>query len=819
MIEAIQRIYKGEQPVVKVYNGNVCVEDKNTEFVNINEVPYIATYYIQPIIDINDEVDINYYVTDYYQREYKEDNVEGRFKIEYWIDNTKYVINNVQPGDNSIHLERLPLGSRLLAFQATDTSGRKSHRLFQEIKVIDQGKYEIELKQWTYAVTDEDLKNFKIQKDNTLPIETTTGLNELIKWCVQKQYKKAILPKGIYRIDENGGVMLENLNQFTLDLNGSTLKLNPNALEKAMIIALQDCNESHVINGTLEGDLNEHDFVNAPGDSEGVHAMIIRGGSYNSFEDLVIKDVTGYGSNTMFGKETMVGTAEGFNFKLGDIVEGEWVETTERYSSEKFVPLLKYRENTTIPIELYNYVRKGYFQLGAYLGYQGNVTDNWVYKATFYDENKNYIEAIEGYAYRRMYLPKGAKFVRITLFSSSVPSAKINLFAIPMPVNCVFKNLYHQNIRAVGMAINSFINLLVEGCTFEKCGYTLAKCAVDAEDGWDLMQDLTFRKNIFKDNPYNNFLACAGHNFIIEENQVIGIYLWERVRSYVVRNNQITLQTNYRYETIKRSGYIRVCNNNNLIAPSLTLSNEKEMLVLKQEKYKNCVPYVRSNYLPQDSRGIKVVESSFENNNASDCIGSPRYIQLIRCTFKNFGTYLSDQSIYKKCSFINAMNLKLHGSMRKIFIDCEFINCWMKAQGAMDALFDGCIFKDMTFYLDGYDNKTHKIEVKNCKVEMTTKEFINLRTSTPIIVTNTEVINNNPSKYYVINCSKNGLTSAELTLKDNVITQSSGNIITGVVINSGAYLFKVENNTVIGEATLVDGKYKDNKYIVINTLE
>ena len=43
-----------------------------------------------------------------------------------------------------------------------------------------------------------------------------------------------------------------------------------------------------------------------------------------------------------------------------------------------------------------------------------------------------------------------------------------------------------------------------------------AKYIWDAEDGWDMMQDVTFRGLNFYDTPNNEFLTCAGHNFIIE---------------------------------------------------------------------------------------------------------------------------------------------------------------------------------------------------------------------------------------------------------------------------------------------------------------
>ncbi|MEG2303768.1 MAG: hypothetical protein RSC14_13035, partial [Niameybacter sp.] len=693
----MKAVYQGNTPISKVYQGDVLIQDYTDVGANANEVPYIATYYVEPIVDLNDEIIISYYVTDYFQREYKEDDARERFTLDYWVGDSKRSMSNIKPGDNTINLGKLAVGKQLIALQVTDRRGRKSHRLFQEICVIDKIKDKGEQVVGTYQVTENDLKNFNIAANNTKPVETTKGLNEIIKFAAQKGYRKLVLPLGTYRIDENTGIKLERFNQFTLDLNGSTMKLNPNALAKCMMITIQDCYDCHVVNGIIEGDVREHDFANAPNSAEWVNAVTINGGSYNSFEDLQIKDVTGYGTSTMFGSDTIVGAAGGFGFALGDIVDGKWVDSTERYSSQNFVSLSDYRMDLKPPKEKYDYTRKGFFQLGAYLGYQGNVTDNWVYKATFYDGNKNYLTTIEGYAYRRLYVPKDAKFVRITLYSSLTPSSAITLFSIDMPLNCKFKNIYHKNIRAVGMAPTSFNNLLVEGCTFEECGYALAKCAFDAEDGWDMMQDLTFRKNKFTNNPHNNFLTCAGHNIIVEDNENIGMYFWERTRSYVVRNNVISLGGNYRYQSMTRTGYVRIQNNTNISPPQISLTDKQATLVIKNENYIHCTPYTRSNYV-SENEGVKVVDSVFEYDPLKGVSGAPRYTQFIRCQFNNYKAYLSDESIYRQCIFNNALDLRLHGATKKQFIECQFNNCWMKAQGAMDAIFDKCKMVDMTLY-------------------------------------------------------------------------------------------------------------------------
>ena len=58
-------------------------------------------------------------------------------------------------------------------------------------------------------------------------------------------------------------------------------------------------------------------------------------------------------------------------------------------------------------------------------------------------------------------------------------------------------------------------NMLFEDIEFTRNGQSGANCAFDAEDGWDGMQDATFRRLNFHDNAANDFLTCSGPNFIV----------------------------------------------------------------------------------------------------------------------------------------------------------------------------------------------------------------------------------------------------------------------------------------------------------------
>ena len=108
------------------------------------------------------------------------------------------------------------------------------------------------------------------------------------------------------------------------------------------------------------------------------------------------------------------------------------------------------------------------------------------------EEYDKYYEAYNK-IYRRVGVPSNAKFMKVTILNEAYPTnLSIQLFRLP--THCTFKDLYLENCRAVGMAPQGMNNLLFENCELTNCGSAVTKCALDAEDGWDMMQDVTFRK-------------------------------------------------------------------------------------------------------------------------------------------------------------------------------------------------------------------------------------------------------------------------------------------------------------------------------------
>lgn len=696
----------------------------STNDININEVPYISTYYIEPKVSPNEDVIIDYYVTDYYHKEYTEEDTYETFTITVKIDGqTDIVKKNVKAGDNSINIGKFKTtGEQKFSIIATDQYGRNSHELFNFFLVEDSDEKEKNSKE--YVMTKDDLIKYNIKNTDTyenkyiatLNLEeptsetvkaelkkiaetiipnsntytciiadtvgngepgnwwgetivkyaddynkdtvmqeaanTRAGLQQLLDDISFQGYTSIKLLPGTYRIDHEETIFIPS--NFTLDMNGATIKLNQFTGDSALMITLNNTYDSHVINGTIEGDYYSHDYSNSPNNSEWVMGISIGGESkYSSFENLTVKDITGYGGGNgiaksrdeSFGYTYTNPTAIGDTFKLGDIDSetGEFIESTNRTTSDF--------------IDIAGYDGIGYLSISRYLGYQGNSCNTWNMIAHFYDGEQNYISSIDGYFYRRIGVPDGAKYMKVTILEESYPT-DLSVQYFRVPTHCAFKNIKFENNRCVGLAQAAMKDMLVENCEFTRCGQSSAKCAYDAEDGWDQMQDVTFRDLNFHDNPNNDFLTCAGHNFVIENMKAGKVYFWERTNSYVVKNSNNISNTNLGHTSRQRTGYVRFYDNtvNGNISIGAAEDNDDWPLTIK-----DCNINGRAENVLNKGLFLRCTISSATDNNSNSNWntalgnGNFKYCTIKDKTGENIG------GTYENCTFENISG-NIHGT-------------------------------------------------------------------------------------------------------------------------------------------------------------
>ena len=685
------------------------VSNKNIQ-LDYSNVPYISTYNFEFKPSVNDDIIIPYYITNYEHSDYLE-NKDVLLNLEYEVDGKKYELRDIKAGDNTLNLGKLPEGEHYFSLQAIDPTTRlKSHKLYTEVLVTNPDSYEIKSNE-TYTITKDDLSKYKISnKNSTNPDDMTNtriGLTTLFANLQAQGYRKCIIPKGTYRIDnvdryESIGIP----SNFTVDMNGSTFKLNT-ILENdkdGSIVYMDNTYDSHLINGTLEGDKNERDELglNVSYNGEPINTIAIKGGKYSSLENLTIKQTTGHAIITSgINYNSPKGLS---NFSKCLIINDETINDIG-WSTSDFLDISEFISNK-------------YITIGRYLGYRGIIGDSLTLYINFYDENEKFIETVVGYQYRKTRIPDNSKYIRVSILGNISEEDNVCAFYNELGTNWTYKNIDFIDTRTTAIATATANNILIENCTFTRCGKSITPSIVDFEDGWQECQDVYFRNNsrIGKSIGTADIIDNSGYNHIYENNDNLGYVIRYSVVGLVIRNNNDMVSSRWArgYET--GSKFSRVYNNTiNGLFNSDTDDNDKELtpsliknstinctgLLESSTKsfiYENCDIYnfngsrvkaISSNIYPSPYLGNYFI---FDN-----CMFYPlKNENKIKMSFNAFDALRE----FNNCTFTTDTELVGHNQFNSgIFNDCVFesdvIISPNKANNEGDLQFNNCTFKDI----------------------------------------------------------------------------------------------------------------------------
>ena len=441
-------------------------------------VPYVSTYYFNPKPSVNDEIKIPIYMTDSNQSEYLNNDTAGKLDLIYEVDGVEKTIADLPLGDYTLNLGKLTEGTHTFALQTLDKrTGMKSHKLYNELWVINPDTYEIKEAQ-TYYMKESDLEKYGIHNDNSTDenalITTRDGLTQMFLDLRDAGYRKCVLLPGTYRINgkKARATCISIPSNFTVDMNQSTFKLDTITDDsEGCIVRMDDTYDAHLTNGTLEGDRFERKELGLEKGYQGepINTLLMRGGKYSSISNLTIKNTTGHtvGTGYVWGPNmTMT------EFTKTAIIDGKEVER-EGCSTSSYMDLTKIIEWDK---------DEDYMYVGHGEGYRGVKGNSAIVYVSFYDENKNFLETVTGYQFRKMKIVDGAKYARVTLlgnFPSSYAADSISIFGKHLGDYYEIKNIDYVDTRTTAMAPSACNNLLIEGCTYTRAGNSITPCAID----------------------------------------------------------------------------------------------------------------------------------------------------------------------------------------------------------------------------------------------------------------------------------------------------------------------------------------------------
>ena len=668
------------------------------------ELPYINREFYKHTFIPSEDVLIGFYVDDYNETYYR-DEIISIYKI-FMYDNHKLVkVDYIHSGSQQMNFGKLAEGEHILSYEIQDIYGRRSFRDYFEIRVKEP-----------------TVKSEYIVSVDEIPTDSDSieWLNQLIL-NLDGKYNYLTLPTGTYKMKFGETLALKD--NLTLDLNDSKIVLEEGQVgDKGVQINIQQCYDTHVINGTIVGDRDTHDYENSPNNSEWVNGINIEGRSkYCSYENVEVKNITGYGSTLGFGYDR-----DGSGYCWNTMShKGVW-NFTLQYEESDYYDLSKFK------VDGCNFI-----QVGKYLGYQGNPgLNSWYYRLQFFDEDKNLLDDFNCYFYRKVFIPNNVKYCKILSLKGTY-FTNASIFAFKTPVNCEFNKVRHVDCRCVGCAPNAMESLRMIDCYFTNCGTNAAKCAFDSEDGWDMMHDFYMTRTVFENNPHNHWLTCAGHNFLLEYNEYPGnMHFWTRCQNYTVRNNKIN---DIRESNSQTTHHVKIYDNE----CSGTITSTKTIIkncVAKQinGEVDNCTAYSLPNttktvngcnfILSDEVQHISDISISNSTFSLADGVETRQFsfnkkngqIKFMNCEFRGGLYNLTNHNTFNSGEFINCNFDKVAISVSCEFTDntetIVFKNCIMPiegyllklspfaySKGVINVIFEGCIITDLGNHkLDNY---------------------------------------------------------------------------------------------------------------------
>ncbi|MGM9544159.1 MAG: hypothetical protein ACI3T9_04185 [Romboutsia timonensis] len=722
-------------------NDDTGIQAENIDVVNnvtyesFNEAPYINTEYYDPIHYLDEDLIIQYYVMDYTQEDYFLDKHVKYFLVEIDFNGTIFR-RKVKAGNHTINLGKpSSIGETYFSIGCIDLSNNyESAKHYKHLLVVDKNTYYITEEQ-TYTMTEEDLTTYLIVPsiDGTKITDeegasNITGINNLLSTVRTQGYRKIVFynPNGdsdnrytyyLQPYDSRDNAIIIP-NGLTVDLNSCKWKQLVSYGSGSLLAKFEnDSNDSHLINGYLWGDYDEHivdkTADNYPGTTTGIEGegynLISLAGAFNSLENIDHAYGTGYsicggGNNSCLASQPIqVWENKYVNNEGIDMNSNNDIWTSDYYE-------------LTDEMKTYRYLQGNPY--GGYAGLCGKANDEIV---IYYDTNKSFIKKEKIRQYGLSLIPTNAKYVRFTLTSDTEEGIK-NVTAPGFRIECKnYKsttcwkcdNVYSHDCRTVAYATGVYNHLLLTNCKIENCGQWLEQgrvtpLAIDIEDGYQhseayYIENLTCATGEKGSNIVNLVTTYDVHMYgenkcNLYAHKTFGLNLHDStITGELFLGRQEHMRTGFMevYNCIL-GGYRSICTDN-LNHPNTLLKNcEIDGQIntyscsnTQRVYFKNCI-------ITRQPRG----NISVSSENHLNCI----------CNI-NQTHYMSGKAIYNNCILNGSGDMRISSDNTKV----EFNNCDIYTPYVVNDVKGIMTFNKCKLYNSNFETLNEQIILNNCE--------------------------------------------------------------------------------------------------------
>lgn len=379
-----------------------------------------------------------------------------------------------------------------------------------------------------------DNAKYGIYNDGTHPAETTAGIDlALADYAAAGQTTVGLAP-GTYLIAADAPITIPQWT--TLDLNGSTLKKEPNSNENYQIVYLPN-DHSGVRNGIVVGDKDEHDYANGA-THEGGTGVAVSGAEYVTIQDMEIKNCTGDGVTV--GNTGFAYLASGMPYFTDPAIgrfatAGTWNDSADGSEGWLYFPTHKldlFKKQTSGTT-----LEHSRFQIGGN-GYDKYCLDMDYYVMTYYDESLHclgfsaptllsedvYTDDIiaqyptaryVGFSFKAPY--DEIKSAVASWNSSLTPRLRTTQMSTHVLVErCHIHHCRRQGITGGGKFLH------VKDCHIHDIRGTAPAYGIDVEDGYSFNQEIRIEGCKIERNAGGCIVICQSRDVAIRDCQLSG---------------------------------------------------------------------------------------------------------------------------------------------------------------------------------------------------------------------------------------------------------------------------------------------------------
>lgn len=777
---------------------NTNIEEKEITSESLLNSPWLSLNYFNPVVDVNEDITVPFYVTNYKQDEWMNDDYTTMFQIEI-VFNGVTIRKIAHAGNNKINIGKCPkFGEYYFTYQCTDLSNNIKSPMYTKHLLCKDKSKTLNI----YEMTEEDLATYNIDNTDNREISVMEnnidGLNSFIANKKSEGYDGVKLLLGQYNVapgnTRSRAVTVPS--NFTLDMNGSKIKhvFTTKGSVSLIIKISKDAIDSHIINGYIEGDYDEHD-VTVVGEEasagsgiegEGFNCITM-GGAFCSLENVDIGWVTGYCACPGGNSEYLTNSQNVSLFTRCYIdSNGNEISSDVFYTSD-FYNITNFRNNCKFIIAC------------NHAGYGGYVGDSEIGYIHFYDENKVYLDSVKFRQYSLIPISNNSMYVKITLYSISTPSSttfRVHGRNYIDMSNYKILNINFHDTRTCALATGIYDFQLVKNCTFNKCGQWLpvgsvTPVVIDIEDGYQWGQNYFFEDNfVYTEQTIGSdkLIINCGYNVNIKNTNMAGEY--RLVKGLSLENSEINGLIIITLSNKIKTGFHRIFNTTFKGELGLPIQNENVFRKVKRCTFTNklntgaggySLTYVKNNILDKcifTSTVNHISSVAVKNSKINDCSGLRTDATFYNCIFNNVN--------------------KIFGGAK--IIESSVNNCLFSGECYIS---DSIITNSIIRY-DYWDNG-HLFELNNNTItlgsDLSLFKLPTYSLNYPLTINGNNILLDNNSNVINFYDDRNNSSPASdysakyITIENNNITKNSKNLITGIGTNN-IIKIKYINNSI-----------------------